>query len=444
MHKTWMRFLPSFISRRLENRHELQRAIDNTGWLFADKLLRMGAGLLVGVWLARYLGPVQFGLLSFAGSFATLFSAPALLGLEAIIVRELVRTPTGREDLLGTTFFLRLLSGGISFALAMLTIVIIRPGEPLTRLLVALACSMLIFQAFDVIDLWFQSEVKSRSVVIAKNGAFLCSTAVKVALILGRAPLLAFALANALEIVLGALGLMVVYHRDGQLMSRWRIRTARVRQLLSESLPLVLSGIVFMVYLRVDQVLLGQMAGDGEVGIYAAAVRVAEIWYFIPTAVVSSVFPTIIKARECDEEEFYRRLQRLYNLMAFMGYMVAIPLTFCSGFIIDLLFGPKYAAAGPMLTLLVWAGLFANLTVARNAFLFAMNWSRVLLVAVTLGAITNVLLNVLLIPRYGGMGAVVASLVSYWAAAHGISFLHPPLFRTGRMLTRALLMPKFW
>jgi O-antigen/teichoic acid export membrane protein len=171
---------------------------------------------------------------------------------------------------------------------------------------------------------------------------------------------------------------------------------------------------------------------------------VAEIWYFIPTAVVSSVFPTIIKARECDEEEFYRRLQRLYNLMAFMGYAVAIPLTFCSGVIIDMLFGPKYAAAGPMLTLLVWAGLFANLTVARNAFLFAMNWSRVLLVAVTLGAITNVLLNVLLIPRYGGMGAVVASLVSYWAAAHGISFLHPPLFRTGRMLTRALLMPKFW
>lgn len=444
MHKTWTRFLPPCIGRRLENRHELRRAIDNTGWLFADKLIRMGAGLLIGIWMARYLGPTQFGLLSFAGSFATLFSAPALLGLESIIVRELVRTSTGREELLGSTFFLRLLSGGISFALAMLTIVIIRPGEPLTRLLVALACSTLIFQAFDVIDLWFQSEVKSRNVVIAKNGAFLCSSALKLGLILAGAPLIAFALANVMELALGALGLVMVYHRDGHSLARWRVRAARARQLLTESLPLVVSGIVFMVYLRVDQVLLGQMAGDGEVGIYAAAVRVAEIWYFIPTAVVSSVFPTIIKARENDEDEFYRRLQRLYNLMAFMGYMVAIPLTFCGGFVIDLLFGPGYAAAGPMLTLLVWAGLFANLTVARNAYLFAMNWSRVLLVAVSLGAITNVLLNLLLIPRYGGMGAVVASLVSYWAAAHGISFLHPPLFRTGRMLTRALLMPKFW
>jgi O-antigen/teichoic acid export membrane protein len=444
MTNTWMRLLPGFLRAKLENRHELQRAIDNTGWLFADKVIRMGLGLLVGIWIARYLGPTQFGLLNFAGSFATLFSAIALLGLESIIVRELVRNPVGQDELLGTTFFLRLLSGGISFAAALLTIVIIRPEQPTTYLLVALAGTMLIFQATDVIDLWFQSEVKSRYVVMAKNGAFVCSAILKVVLILAKASLIAFAVVNALELVLGAVGLVIVYRLNGQLISRWRVRLATVRRLLAESLPLVLSGIVFMVYLRVDQVMLGQMVGDREVGIYAAAVRVAEIWYFIPTAVVSSVFPNIIKARESDEEEFYRRLQRLYNLMAFMGYAVAVPMTICSGFIINLLFGEAYSAAGPMLAVLVWAGLFANLTVARNAYLLAMNWSRVLFFVVSLGALVNVALNLVLIPRFGGMGAVIASCVSYWVAAHGSCYFYRPLHRTANMIARSLLLPRFW
>lgn len=444
MHKTWMRFLPLFIKKQFENRHELQRVIDNTGWLFADKIVRMGLGLIVGVWVARYLGPQQFGLLSFAGSFVTLFLALALLGLESIVVRELVRAPEHSENLLGAAFFLRILSGGLSFAAAILTIYLIRPAEPVTHLLVAISGGALIFQAFDVIDLWFQSEVKSRYVVIAKNSAFICCAMIRAALILAKARLTAFAVANALEIGLGALGLIIVYRMNGQSIFRWQIQADRVRRLLTESIPLVLSGIVFMIYLRVDQVMLGQMAGDREVGVYAAAVRVAEIWYFIPTAVVSSVFPNIIKARESDEGEFYRRLQKLYNLMAFLGYAVAIPVTFLAGFIIRALFGNAYAAAGPMLALLVWAGLFANLAVARNAYLFAMNWSRILLAAVTFGAAVNVLLNLLLIPKYGGMGAVIASLVSYWCAAHGISFLYQPLFKTGGMITRALYFPKFW
>lgn len=440
----WIRFLPAFIRSRIAGRGELQKVLGNTSWLFADKIIRMGMGLLVGVWVARYLGPEQFGLLNYAGSFVTLFSAIALLGLEAIVVRELVRFPTGKNELLGTVFFLRLLAGSLSFAAALLTIWIIRPHQPLTYLLVALSGSVLIFQAADVIDLWFQSEVRSRDVVIAKCAAFICSSLIKIVLILSAAPLAYFAAANAIEVALGAIGLLIAYRANGQFVSAWRVRTAKTRQLLTESLPLVMSGIVFMIYLRIDQVMLGQMASDREVGMYAAAVRIAEIWYFIPTVVVSSVFPNIVKARECDEKEFYSRLQKLYNLMAFMGYAVALPITFGAGLIVNLMFGTQYEAAGPMLALLVWAGLFANLAVARNAYLFAMNWSRVLLGVTCLGAVTNVALNLLLIPRFGGLGAVVASCLSYWLAAHGACYFYKPLRRTAHMLTRALVYPRFW
>lgn len=444
MNQAWGRLLPSGIRARLEGRRNLQRIIGNTGWLFADKLCRMGLALVVGVWVARYLGPGQFGLLNFAGAFVTLFSAVALLGLESIVVRDMVRNPGATDEILGTTCLLRLAAGLCSYGAAFGVIMLLRPGEPLTRLLVAIAGVMLLTQALDTIDLWFQSQVQSKYVVWAKNGAFLVSAVAKVFLILADAPLVAFALANLAEFVLGALGLVIVYRMKGRSLTHWRFSMREARRLAGESAPMVLSGIIFMVYLRVDQVMLGQMAGDREVGIYAAAVRVAEIWYFIPTSIVSSVFPDIVRSREVSEEIFYGKLQRLYNLLAFLGYAVALPTTFIAPWVIHLLFGLEYAAAGPMLAVLVWAGLFANLGVARNAFLLATNQPRVLLFAVLVGAVSNVLINLLLIPRYGGMGAAAASCVSYWFAAHGACYLYRPLFATAGMISRAILKPRFW
>ncbi len=444
MNSSWIRFLPDKLKTRIEGRRNLQKIVSNTGWLFADKIIRMGAGLLVGVWVARYLGPDRFGLLNYSGAYASLFTALALLGLESVVVRELVKNPEQRAEILGTTCFLRFLAGVLSYVLAMAVILILRPGETLTHILVAIAGGALLFQALDVIDLLFQSEVRSRYVVWAKNGAFLVSAAVKAVLILCGASLVAFAMANLLEIVLGSLGLIIVHRMKGLSIFMWKVRMSRARVLLRESLPLVISGIVFMVYLRIDQVMLGQMAGDGEVGVYAAAVRVAEIWYFIPVAIVSSVFPDIVRSRDAGEDFFYGRLQRLYNLLAFLGYAVALPMTFLSGWTVNLLFGASYAAAGPMLAVLVWAGLFANIGVARNAYLLAVNKPRLLLYAVLTGAVSNVLLNLLLIPSYGGMGAAFASCVSYWFAAHGSCFLCRPLFRTAGMITRAALAPKFW
>lgn len=216
------------------------------------------------------------------------------------------------------------------------------------------------------------------------------------------------------------------------------------KEMIRESWPLLLSGIVFMVYLRIDQVLLGQLADAHEVGVYAAAVRVAELWFFIPTAIVSSVFPNIVRAKENNENEFYGRLQKLYNLLAFIGYAIAIPGSLLAGVIIKLLFGAPYAAATPMLILLLWSDIFAILAVARNAYLLAMNWTWVLFWLPVAGAISNIALNYLLIPKYGGVGAAAASLFSYWFVAHGACYFSKPLRRTAHMLEQALLYPRFW
>lgn len=422
----------------------LKEVVSNTGWLIADRLFRMGAGLLVGVWVARYLGPEHFGTLSYAGSFAGLFSAFAALGLDGIVVRELIRAPHDRYELLGTACVLKLVGGASAVLLCQVSILLIRPFDIGMQIMVAIIAAGFLFQSLDVIDYWFQSRTDSRWVVYAKNIAFVAVSLVKILLILLRFPLVAFAWVATAEILLGALGLFVVYRLNGESVFLWRYSRQRAEKLLADGWPLIFSGVVIMVYMRIDQIMLGELSSSAEVGMYAAAVRIAEAWYFVPMAVVSSVFPAVIAAREQNEDLFYRRLQRLYNLMALISYAVALPVMLLASPLIGLLFGDAYVGAAPQLALLVWAGLFTSLGVARSTFLTAMNWTRLHLMTVSLGGVLNIVLNYLLIPRYGGIGAVIASLVAYWFAAHGACFLFPPLRKTGWMLTRAMVFPKPW
>jgi O-antigen/teichoic acid export membrane protein len=168
------------------------------------------------------------------------------------------------------------------------------------------------------------------------------------------------------------------------------------------------------------------------------------VWYFFPIIITSSVFPSIVEAREMGESIFYERIQKLYNFIAFLSYCVAVPVTFLAGWVIHHLYGNSYREAGPMLAVLIWSLLFTSLGVARSTFLTTMNWTKVHFVTVASGCIINVILNYILIPVYGGMGAVIASCIAYWFAAHGSCFLHEPLHKTGLMLTKAILCPKFW
>jgi O-antigen/teichoic acid export membrane protein len=237
---------------------------------------------------------------------------------------------------------------------------------------------------------------------------------------------------------------VVFYVRNYNKLKNWHYDKKLAVMLLKDSWPLILSSILIIIYLRIDQVMIESMVGSAEVGVYSAAVRVAELWYFIPTAVVGSVYPSIVATKAVSDELFYERQQKLYNLMALMAYAVAIPFTFMGGWVIRVLYGAAYARAGGMLQLLIWTSLFVNLGVARSSFLTTMNWTRVQLITIFFGSLINVVLNYFLIPVYGGMGAVVASCIAYWFAAHGACFLIKKMHKTGYMLTRAMLYPRIW
>lgn len=444
INQVWTKYLPRFLRERLEGRAYLQNVVANTGWQMVDKIVRMGVGLVVGIWVARYLGPDQFGVLNYALAFVLMFSTLATLGLDDLVVRDIVREPECKDEILGTAFLLKLLSGSGAFLAAVGTIFVLRPGDGLSHWLVGIIAAGDLFQAFNVIDFWFFSQVTAKYSVAARNSAFLLCSIFKIILIVTGAPLIAFAWASLLEVAAGAFFVVIAYRSRGNRFTLWRSRLGRAKELLRHCWPLIFTVMLAPIYMSVDKIMLGQMVGSKEVGIYSVAVRMAEFWAFIPMAVFGSVFPSIVESKEQDEELFYQRLQTFYNTMSLAAYGVILPITLLGQWLVNVLYGEAYARGGMMLAVLIWSMIFTNLEVVRYSFLLAMNWYKILFFTAFTGAVLNIVLNYFLIPPYGGMGAVVASLVSYWFATHGSCFLFKPMHRTGKMITKAIVYPKVW
>ena len=438
----WTKYLPASLRAKLDGRGYLQKVVSNTGWQFADNVLRMGGGFVVGIWVLRYLGPDNYGQLSYALALAALFLPFASLGLEEILVRNLTLDPVSKDEVLGTAFVLKFAGSLVAFLLPVACAFWAGSGSRAETWLVAVIALGSVFQPFRVAESWFNSQVRAKYVALARTSAFVICSAARILLILTGGTLLSFAAVFALEAALGAVGLVVAYRSKGGSLVRVRFSAGCARSLLRDSWPLFFTNVSVILYQRVDQIMLMQMVGSRELGVYSAAVRFTEVWAFVPTILFWSVFPSILEAKGESEELFYKRLQSFYNLMAFVSYTIALPTAVCSRWLVDWLLGGGYAGAAVMIATLIWANLFWNLEMARCAFLTAMNWTRYYFVTVLLACVLNVALNWVMIPRYGGMGAVLASLFAYWFAAHGSCFLFRPLFRTGRMLTRAMVCPR--
>jgi PST family polysaccharide transporter len=439
VHSVLSRILPSFIQTKLEGSASLRKIIENISWLFADKIFRMGGALFVGVWIARYLGPEQFGLFNYAGAFVALFSVLSTLGLDGIVVRDIVNKPANKNAVLGSAFLIKLIGSFVTFFLVVGTIFFLRPGDKTMASLVAVFAVGNIFSSFYVIDFWFQSQIKSKYTVYARNIPFILVSLGKIGLILYRAPLIAFVWAIVVELALHAVGFAYFYHKTGERFRAWQFDYRHAVRLLRVSWPLILSQMAIMIYMKIDQVMLGDMSGAASVGIYSAAVRISEIWYFIPVVIVSSLTPSIIAVKH-NETLYYERMQKLFNFMTGLFYVIALPITLLSGWITVTLYGVKYAAAGPVLAIHIWAGLFVFLGVARQVWIINEGFTKSALLTTSCGALINVLLNLILIPRYAEIGAAIATVVAYAFADYFFSILYRPFRKIGIAMTKAVFM----
>ena len=374
----------------------------------------MGVGLLVGVWVARYLGPEQFGQLNFAIAFSGLFITIGALGLPGIVVRDVVNDPGSQQQTLGTAAVLQTVGGFLAYGVMLLGICWLRPEDALVKMLVAIVGAVTLFKVFDVAVYWFESQVQSKYTVWIQNGIFLVVVAAKAVLVLWNAPLVAFAWAMFTETALASVALFVVFSQRVKLQA-FHVQLSRAKKMLRDSWPLLLSGLAIMVYMKIDQVMLGQMLGDEAVGVFSAAIKISEIWFFIPMAIVATVFPAILESKKRGESQYYQRMQHLFDLMVWLSIAIALPMTFLSTPITNLLYGTAYESAGSILAIHIWASVFVFLGVATSNWLLAEGKQISALQRTFFGAVINVLLNLWFIPEFGTLGAAWATVIAQFS-----------------------------
>jgi O-antigen/teichoic acid export membrane protein len=392
-------------------RQEFKKYLSNTSWLISEKVFNILISFVVGVYVIRYLGPENYGILSYAISFAGLFSALAALGLDRIIVCDLVEEPFQHNELLGTAFVMRIIGALGVYAMIIMAIPF-TSNSASTNILIFIIASGLIFQSFKVIDFWYQAKVLSKYVVISQFTTVIISSALKLLFILTGMSVIYFALVAMLESVVLMICLAGFYFRHKGSLLAWKFKPELAKSLINRSWPVIISGIVGSFYMRIDQVMIKEIMGSRTVGEYAAAAKLAEAWYFIPMVVSSSLAPAITKARSTSYKLYTSHLVKIYGLLIWIAIIIALFTTIIADHLVIFIFGPEYINSSGILCIYIWAGVFVSGGVAKGTWTILESQQKYTMINQTIGTTLNIILNLILIPRYGGYGAALATLAT--------------------------------
>ncbi|WP_405611256.1 flippase [Polaribacter sp. Asnod1-A03] len=387
---------------------------NNTLWLFISKILGFFSAIFVSAWVARYLGPETYGLLAYSNSLVALFLPIAMIGLNDIIIKELVNAKNEIEisDILGTAFLTKLFFGLIS--LIFLTVFVFLNKDFLEiRLLILIFSSFLIFQSLEVFDFYFQSQVKSRFVVYARIIAVSLSSLLKILLINYNSPVKYFAIVIVLEFLIIHLCTFLYFNKTKIKISVFSFDKSYVLSLLKRSWPLFLSGMMYIVYVKIDQIMVKELLGANAAGLYAVSISLSEVWYFIPNIIAASFFPAILFYKSKDQKIYHKRITNLYSLLFWLAVFISLFITFFGEWIIEILYGSSFYNSYKILSIYIWSNIFFFFTTISSKWLVAEGFYLHSFYRNIIGAVLNVILNIVLINKIGLTGAAISTLISY-------------------------------
>ncbi|TGK78432.1 flippase [Leptospira noumeaensis] len=411
----------------------------NGFWLIIDKLLKLSVGLIVSVWIVRYLGPEWFGKFNFLNALIVLFGTLISFGSEGILVRMLVSEPEKRDEVLLSAFWIHFTFGILSVLLSFCALWILKPNDGLYFLMLILSVPSL-FRCFSVVRFVFEAKLEVKFVVWAENIVFLVLSVVRVCLISYRFPHLALFITFAVEGVISSLLIYFLYLRQNGTISFHFPRLNRVKSILSDSFPLLLAGLAIILYMKVDQIMIGSILGDSQLGLYSVGVRWSEFWYFIPIGLASSFFPNLIKLKNEFSSDYDKRFLLLHGIVFWIAFLGASAVQLFAEPLINVLYGDLFQSSASILKVHIWSGIFVFLGVAGGNFFLIENLQKYTIWKSLFGLAVNVILNYLWIPTYGIMGAAVATLISQFCASTLFLFF----FKDLRPLLRFQLLGLFF
>lgn len=415
------------------------KTVKNAGWLMGEKIIQMLISLVVSLLTARYLGPSNYGLINYATSYTAFFASFCTLGINSLMVKEFVDRPEQEGMVLGTTLVLRSISSLLSAVTIIAIVCIVDRDEPTTILVVALCSLGMVFRVFNAFNYWFQRHLKSKFTAIAAFVAYLVTAVYRVVLIVTGKDVVWFALATSVDYICMAVLLVIFYKKcAGQGM---RFSRKYGKELLGRSKHFILSGLMVAIYGQTDKLMLKQMLDLSQTGFYSTATAVNSMWCFVLTALIDSMYPSVMEAHKAgDEALFTRKNRQMYALVFYVSMAVAVLFNIFAELIIRILYGEAYLPAAMPLRIVSWYTAFSYLGVAREAWVVSKNRQKHLIKIYISAAIGNVLLNFLLIPLWGANGAALASLISQLLTGIVLPFFIKDLRENAKLMLEGIAL----
>ena len=405
--------------------------------MLGDKMIKLAAGAILTIFVARMLGAAELGIFSIVMAWSAFLVPITSLGLNNIVVRQMAKHDNGHDamTMLYSAISMRLLLGLIGGSLILLAFYLLYPSMFIGYLRIAIPALFLLqtFFGFLLFEFYLNFQGTFRTVAYIKAAITAVSFSIKLTLLYQGFGIASLILFTGIEFFVVGLAQYIVYrlkHKPyNEAESRWPgyhprwFNLAQAKLLLKRSSWLWLSGIVSVIYLKIDIVMIGSMAGTEQAGIYAAASRLSELWYVFPATLAARYYPDMIRAHQQGLSPYYLKLRRFALLFFAAACSIALVMTLIAPWIISLLFGAGFVAAVEVLQIHVWAGCFIFVRYLISQHLLITEQEPLSLASHVIGALLNVGLNIWLIPKMGIVGAAWATLISYAFASFFFLFL---------------------
>ncbi|MBR0195480.1 MAG: flippase [Paludibacteraceae bacterium] len=405
-----------------------QKIVRNLIWAMTGKIVTLLGSFLVGIIVARYLGPEQYGIMSYVISYIAIFQVVANFGLEGIEIREEAKEGADRDVLVGTAFTLKCLLAIITIGITGVT-VMITEQESYVRWLIMLYSISMVLNSFSAIRNYFTALIWNEYVVKTEIMRTLIGAGVKIALLLCKASLVWFIVALLFDSFLIASGYVMAYQKKIASIRKWRIDKATARYYIYQSFPLFLSAVMTTVYMKVDQLMIGNMLNKTSTGIYAVACTFVEICIFIPTILSQTITPVLVNNYQQDKEVYREKAQIFMNITTWICILIAVLISLSSPLIIRYSYGLQYMAAVPVLQLLIFRLIGVASAQISGQLIIIEQTQKYAILRNTAGCIVCIVLNLILLPLYGLYGAAISAVVTSLVAGL-IIHLFIPAYRS--------------
>lgn len=387
-----------------------KKFISNTSWIIGGKVFQMLISLLITSITVRYLGPANYGLINYTNAYVAFFSSICTLGLNGVIVNTMVNHRDEEGKIIGSAIVMRLVTSVVSMFAVYLLIREVGNNDTLLIKIALLQYVSVIFASFDTINFWYQSNLMSKVATIIQSVAYIIMSLYRVVILILDKDVTWFAFAVSLDIMFVGIALLLSYFKNGEKKLGFSIKWCKI--MLSQSYPFIISGIMTTVYAQMDKIMIGNMMDQTSVGLYSTAIVITGLWAFIPIAFLDSARPIVMAEKKRSQDSYVRRLKQLYAFIIWLSFAYAVAMTIFSKYVILILYGKAYLASRSALVITVWYCAFSYLGSAKNVWMICENKMKYETVLTFIGMICNIVLNFVLIPLLGIVGAAIATLLT--------------------------------